>query len=82
MRIRNNMQRNTSVYAQHTGSGIPERISIPAGSVLELSDEAWEKFAEPAKGQIDAGFLEITAVFRASSSIFLSSSFSAQLHPM
>jgi len=60
MKIRNNLQRNTSFFAQHAGNGIPPRIVIPAGATLELSDEEWVDFAEAAATAIEAGHLEVT----------------------
>lgn len=60
MKVRNNNSHNMSVYARHTGSGVPKRISIPAGSLLELDDAEWrEHFAAAAAPAIEAGGLEI-----------------------
>lgn len=64
MRIRNNCGFNVSVNAKHTGTGsAPKRVTIPAGSTLELTDAEWKAdFAdnEAVKSSLKSGALEIT----------------------
>ena len=67
MRIKSNLEFNTSILADHkplgdskqslVGSAQPDYILIPAGSTLELSDEEWKKFAVPAAGMLESGAL-------------------------
>jgi hypothetical protein len=60
MKIKSNLEFNTSVLARHTkldkdatsvviGGSMPEYLLIPAGSTIELPDAQWVKFAEAAK---------------------------------
>lgn len=61
MRVQNQVNFNTSIYAKHTGQGTPEYITVPAGSTLELEDAVWtEKFAKAAAPQLENGNLKIT----------------------
>ena len=67
MRIKSNLDFNTSILANHkplgdtkqslVGSAQPDYVLIPAGSTLELSDEEWKKFAGPAAGLLESGSL-------------------------
>jgi len=64
MRIRNNKSFNVSVQGQHlaVGKGIPPRINLVAGAVLELDDAVWEaNFANcvAVQSSIESGAFEI-----------------------
>ena len=57
MKIKSNLQFNTSLLAQHTskkdkvviGGSLPEYVIIPAGATLELEDSKWELFKKSAE---------------------------------
>jgi hypothetical protein len=68
MKIQSKLEFNTSLLARHKtedkeaktvviGGLTPEYLNIPAGSTLELADDAWKKFAHAAKGMLSNGDL-------------------------
>jgi len=59
MKIKSNLPFNTHLSAKHNGNGHPERLAIPSGSTITLSDDEWKKFAKPAEGLIESGSLEL-----------------------
>lgn len=64
MRIRNNKSFNVSVQGKHltVGKGIPPRINLIAGAVLELDDKIWnDNFADSVAVQssIKSGAFEL-----------------------
>jgi hypothetical protein len=71
MKIKSNLVFNTSLLARHIkqgnngdkvviGGSQPEYMIIPAGSTIELSDEAWKKFAKAGEPLLKSGGLTIT----------------------
>lgn len=69
MKIKSNLEFNTSLMARHTatadkentkvviGGAQPEYLTIPAGSTIELEDAKWTKFAEAGAKLIEGGHL-------------------------
>tara|TARA_R110000851_G_scaffold244874_3_gene397642 strand:- start:5114 stop:5452 length:339 start_codon:yes stop_codon:yes gene_type:complete len=67
MKIKSNLQFNTSLLARHLSKGkedkvviggsLPEYMVIPAGASIELEDSKWVKFAKAAEAMLDSGKL-------------------------
>lgn len=67
MKIKSNLNFNTSIMASHSsgadgegnvvvGGGQPKRLKIPAGATITLSDEEWPNFdTEATRGSIACG---------------------------
>ena len=59
MKMKNKTNRNINILAPHTGNGgIPFRVSVIAGSTLEIDEETYEKVRVAAEKLVDVGVLE------------------------
>lgn len=70
MKIKSNLNFNTSLLARHTkkgkgdqqvviGGSQPEYMVVPAGASIELNDKAWQKFAGAAAPYLKAGHMKM-----------------------
>ena len=60
MKLRSKLGHNIGLNAQHKpGGGVPPRIQIPAGSLMEFDDEMWLEYKDAAAPAIKAGGLVI-----------------------
>ena len=67
MKIKNTKEFNISLIATNKKvespngdmvlTGAPARVSIPAGSTIELTDKAWDSFKDAASPMLDSGLL-------------------------
>lgn len=61
MKVRSTLSHNLGLIAQHgkAGSGVPARIQVIAGSLMEFSDAEWKAYEKAAAGAIESGGLVI-----------------------